>query len=393
MSNIDQIHGRPKLLMACAYFWPAMGGLENYVRSIAIEMQLQGWDVALITANHRVSEYTLDVVDGISVHRLPIAFKVSNTPIGIAWPFSIRKIIRQERPDVIDVHMPVPYIADVTAGVSGEIPVVVTYHNDLVKGGTLSKAIAKLANRTLVRHTLKESEKIIVTSNEYAMHSEILREWLHKVEIVPPGVDTKRFNPGVSGLMVNQQYPDDQLILFVGAITKGQQHKGLRYLIQAFAYVHSSNPHTKLLVVGGGDGRDIYADYAHECRVAEDVIFLGHVSDDDLPSYYAAATVHVLPSTNRSEGFGMVLLEASSSGTPVIGTDVGGIPAAVKDGVTGLLVPPEDVAALSGAMRRILGDADLAKRLGDAGVEHAQSFSWAEQGAKTASILRSCLHK
>jgi glycosyltransferase involved in cell wall biosynthesis len=137
-------------------------------------------------------------------------------------------------------------------------------------------------------------------------------------------------------------------------------------------------------------GRVVVAEYQEQLKrlagqsgVAVD--FLGEVSDAELPRIYAQSDIFAmtsLPLPRSIEGFGLVYLEAGACGLPVLAHDTGGVSDAVIDGETGLLVSPGDRQALSGALRRLVEDGALRRRLGENGRRHARSFSWAQNAAR-----------
>jgi len=166
-------------------------------------------------------------------------------------------------------------------------------------------------------------------------------------------------------------------ILFVGRLI---ERKGLPYLIEALGGLRQHLP-AALDIVGTGSQQAALEQVAAERGVADVVRFLGRVSNSELARLYASCDVFVLPSIVDShgdtEGLGVVLLEAMSYGRPVVATDVGGIPDIVLDERTGLLVPQKDAPALAHAMRRLLANRALAKRLGAGGRDHVRAhFSW-----------------
>ena len=119
------------------------------------------------------------------------------------------------------------------------------------------------------------------------------------------------------------------------------------------------------------------------------VIFTGYVSEDELIKLYGACDIVVLPSYTKAEGFGMVLLEAQACGTPVIGSNVGGIPCAIKDGETGLLVPPKDIGRLSQAITMLLADETLMRKMGLAGEKYVRNeFTWEKSVQTYYSVLK-----
>jgi glycosyltransferase involved in cell wall biosynthesis len=378
---------RRKVLLVAPYFHPHVGGVESYTAQLAAGLSGLGWTVAIVTTGN--ASDGPDRLDGMRIYRLRPTATLSNTPVGIGWRKRLTEIVKAEQPDVINAHTPVPYLADVAQRCSGSIPFVLTYHNDLAKEGVLASAIARLAHLTLIRRTLNGSKTIIATSEYYALESPYLKSHRPKVEMVPPGVDLARFNPEVKvGTEIAATFEGKRVILFVGALSRAQRHKGLDVLIDAFAMIHRESPDVRLVVVGDGDGSGLYQAQAEALGVGAAVTFAGHVSDDELAQYYKGARVMAMPSVNRSEGFGMVYLEAGAVGTPVVGTRTGGVPYAILDGETGLLAEPGDVGSLGLALRRLLDDDDLAARLGSNGAARARAeFGWPKLAERTADLF------
>jgi phosphatidylinositol alpha-mannosyltransferase len=187
------------------------------------------------------------------------------------------------------------------------------------------------------------------------------------IEIVPNGVDVERFaepGPPAPGL------PEGRIVLWVHRL---DPQKGFPVVVRAFARVAAELDDVQLVVVGDGRDRDAVGMLSEEDR--RRVVMVGAVPHDDLPPYHAAADAFVAPATGQ-ESFGIVLVEAMAAGLPVVATDIAGYREVVRDGVEGLLVPPNDVDALAASLRRVLGDADLASALGRAGRERARAFSW-----------------
>jgi phosphatidylinositol alpha-1,6-mannosyltransferase len=153
-------------------------------------------------------------------------------------------------------------------------------------------------------------------------------------------------------------------------------------LIRALPLVHREVPEAALLLVGDGPMREKLVRLASELGVARHVVFVGAKPWAELPPYFAAGDVFCMPTRTRKAGFeveglGIVYLEASASGLPVVAGDSGGAPDAVLDGVTGYVVPagrPDEVAA---ALTKVLADRDLAAALGAAGRDWAErSWTW-----------------
>lgn len=374
-----------KLMMVAPYFYPRVGGMENYAYNIT-RLLAAKYDVStlVICSNWEREGYKEEIIENVKVYRLPYLFKISSTPVNPFWQNTILSIIIKERPDVINGHMPVPYIADIAcrAACRERIPFVLTYQNDLVGTNTLLKLFSKFYYYWLGIKTLRLSQKIIVTSENYARSSPYLRKFKSKLEIVPPGVDVQK-------MRIDREVKDGKQILFAGQLNRASQHKGLNYLIRSMKTVTRAIKDARLVVVGTGDYIHHYRNMAIACGLQDKIEFAGFVKDEELPGYYGKSSVVVLPSYNRAEGFGIVLLEAQACGTPVIGTSVGGIPGALKDGETGLLVPPGDPERLAEAIIRILKDDTLARQLGHNGRNWVtQELTWEKSAQKTFHIFQ-----
>jgi len=326
----------------------------------------------------------------MSVYRLDHWLTLSNTPLSLLWKRQLRRIIAAERPDVVNGHTPVPFFADMAQRAAGSTPYVLTYHNDIGKDRGILRFIAFLNNQVVMKRTLAGSRAIVATSARYVAESPYLRRRVDRVHLVPPGVDLDRFNSKVQPLGVEGISGERPFIMFVGSLRSSHAHKGVPILLEAFARLPVLERPPALVIVGEGDALPSYRVRARELGILQDVRFLGYVSDADLARYYRAASMLVLPSTDSSEGFGMVLLEAGACGTAVIGSAVGGVPAAIEEGRTGILVPPRDVRALTGAIHRLLQDRDLRERLGVAGEAKVRlNHDWSLLADLYVEVLRS----
>jgi glycosyltransferase involved in cell wall biosynthesis len=384
-----------KIMVVTPYFYPHIGGAENYAYNIAKGLKEEyNWEIVVITSNHEEKKYIEEKIDGIKIYRLSRWFKISNTPINPMWYFQIKNIIKKEKPDVINAHTPVPFISDVAARVCNNIPFILTYQNDLTKGNIFLNLLCKLYYFTIGNDTLNISDKIIVTSKYYAQNSNYLRKYFKELGIVHPGVDVLKFNLNVNKGYLKKRYGNHHFALFVGQLDKTHIHKGINYLLGAISLVKKEFENIVLLVVGKGDNIKNYKNYAQKLSIEKNVIFTGFVPIDKLPEYYAGSNVTILPTLNNSEGFGLVLIEAGACGKPVIGTNVGGIPSVISDQKTGLLVPPKDSEALAKAIIKILKDPKLAKKMGENGYKNVkENFIWDKQIEKTKKIIEESLDK
>ena len=342
-----------KILIVAPYFTPRVGGLENYALAVALQMKAAGHNVVVVTSNHLARRRQTHHQQGLRIIRLPAWANASNTPVNPLWYWQLKHIIRQEAPAAIVAHTPVPFIADMAVRAAGRIPVVLTYHNDLAKFNPLLRAVLAVYWTLLGKHTLERADRIVATSQFYADNSPFLALHKHKIVIIPPGINPLRFKRSLNATTLRQGLGPDKVVLFVGSMAKTHAHKGLDLLIGAVADLRHDGKAVQLVAVGQGDDLPRYRRLAQAAGIADNVTFTGFISDSDLPGYYAAADVFVLPSTSQAEGFGMVLVEAAACGTPVIGTDVGGIPAAMALIGSPNLAQPNR-ASISSVLHRVL---------------------------------------
>lgn len=198
------------------------------------------------------------------------------------------------------------------------------------------------------------------------------------VRVVYPGVDGTRFHPGVDGRAVRAiAGAGETVLLSVGRL---QCRKGHDLVIAALAAMGQGVSRFRYVIAGDGEERARLEQLAAWHGLSGRVHFCGVVEERDLPAYYAAADIFVLPNRIEGhdlEGFGIVFLEAAASGKPAIGGHSGGVPEAIAEGETGLLVSGTDAGELAAAIQRLGRSAGLRQRMGEAARARAVTqFSW-----------------
>ncbi len=209
--------------------------------------------------------------------------------------------------------------------------------------------------------------KVIVTTETYAATSRAI--WRYTPEIIPNTVDHERFRPGVDGAPIRARLhlrPEDRVVLFIGRVVP---HKGIEHLVEAAKHV----PDATFVIAGDGPFLPAVRRLATAFGVEDRVLFPGKVRYRDLPAYYAACDVFVLPSVSRLEAFGIVALEAMATGKPVVVSDIPGVREVITDGVEGLVadvVNPEDLAE---KVRTLLSDPGARREMGKRGREKVEN--------------------
>ena len=215
---------------------------------------------------------------------------------------------------------------------------------------------------------------------------------LTHLERLAPGVDVDTFHPGVDGGVVRKRLglSDRPVIVCVSRLVP---RKGQDMLIRALPAIRRRVPGVALLLVSGGPYRSKLERLAREQGVESDVVFTGSVPWAELPEHYAAGDVYAMPCRTRAagldvEGLGIVYLEASATGLPVVGGDSGGAPDAVLEDVTGFVVGGRDVPAIAARIADLLCDPDRAKTMGAAGREWVErDWRWETQAARMTRLL------
>ena len=234
-------------------------------------------------------------------------------------------------------------------GVCPESRLVATYHMDAIGTG-LKRMYFNWWYRHRFKKVLAACDAIAVTSHTYARESHLAKAGINvgQCEEMLLRVDTEKFNVDVISARKEPYF------LFVGALDTAHYFKGISVLLRALAETRNA----KLVIVGKGNLQSAYEKEAQKLNIAGCVTFTGGVTDEELARWYAGARALVLPSTDGSEAFGMVLIEAMACGTPVIASDLHGVRAVVErvseslmNRAGGLLVPPGDEQALARTLK------------------------------------------
>src|SRR3989441_4745306 len=267
--------------------------------------------------------------------------------LGALW--ALRRLMRAHAVSLVHTHSSTDSWLGALAARSLRLPVVRSRH---VSIAIRSALVYRLADR-------------IVTSGE-VVRALVVAAGIppQRVAAIPPGVDTARFHPTVSGTAVRQELGLGAGEPVVGLVANIRGSKGHNVFLEAAREILTTAPRARFLVVGGGVGYEEVRRRLSALGLAERVTMTGFRRD--IPEGMAALDVLVLPSI-RSEATSQVIPQALAVRTPVVATTVGGIPEIVQDGVTGRLVPPGKPAALAAAIVDMLADAERAHAMAQAG--------------------------
>lgn len=371
-----------KLLIVAPYFYPHIGGLENYAWTMALGLKkTYKHKIIVVTSNHSENKTCKEKIKGINIYRLSPLFKLSNTPINPMWFFTVRKIIKAERPDCIIVHSPVPFISDVAFFMKGKVPYIMTYHaGSMKKGKLLIDIILGFYEDYILRYIFTQADHIIAYSPDFIRQR--LSSFKTKTSLITPGVNRDIFYPKKVLKKKTLQ------ILYVGKIDSTATWKGVDILLDAFKLVHLKCPDSHLRLVGSGNYINHYKDIVNNLGLNNFVHFTGSLQGEKLADEYRKSDVFVLPSLSEAESFGMVLIEAMACGTPVIGSKIGGIPFVIDQNKNGLLVKPGDKKSLAKAIDIILSNKKKASAFTQNGLEKVvKHYDWRSRIEETESII------
>ncbi|MFH1597521.1 MAG: glycosyltransferase family 4 protein [Patescibacteria group bacterium] len=347
-------------------YYPVLGGITEHVYYTYQELTKLGHQVTIITSHFMGRNYDRGA-DVIRIgYDIPVPIPMNGSfpefNLGKDVPKELNKITRQKKFDLIHIHSPLtpllPFIALKT--IKG-IPKVGTFHT--FGRDTMLYQVFKYPLKTFT----KELDGRIAVSP--AAKKYISKNFPGNYVIISNGVDTVRFNPHNPEIA---DYDDDKFnILFVGRM---DPRKGLRHLLLAFPYVKKQIKNARLIIVGGGHLKAYYKSFVTQ-EHKNDIIFEGYAPYDDLPKYYRTADIYCSPATG-GESFGIVLIEAMASGTPIVASDIDGYRDVLSDGQEGLLTKNKDSKDLAAKIIKLAKNKKLREQMGQNGVKTSQKYGW-----------------
>ena len=375
------------------------GGMNVYVRSVARRIAEMGVEVDIFTRWAGPEQHVVDVDPGVRVVHLEAGpdhpVEKEDLPKYLTEFLSAMVRFEAEESAGINVASPMYDVVHSHYWLSGwigrlarerwHIPLAHSFHtlgrikNRTLAPGETPEPPARIRGEQRVVHA---ADCILApTIGEAADLVNLYGADPRSVRVIAPGVDTEVFTPGDRDeAKASLGLSGRRVILFVGRL---QPLKQPDVAVRAVAELMRRDPalvgEVMLVVLGGPSGRggvqpESLAKLAADLGIADALRLEGAIPHDELPRYYRAADAVLIPS--RSESFGLVAIEASACGAPVVASDVGGLGVTVRDGVTGLLVPSFEPVAYADAMWRVLSDPALSAAMGSAGSHFARRFDW-----------------
>ena len=324
-----------------------------------------GQDVTLLAStSKRYSDPHLRLISVGKPWPFPSSGSVARVSITPWLSVQVKHILKSEKFDIIHLHEPFcPVLCTTVLGQSKTINVgtfhaVDSRHYGIAKpilGYKMNQLFNKLHGRIAVSKTAKEFTQKYLPG---------------EFKLIPNGIDLERFFPDVHPI---EKYMDGKLnILFVGRLEK---RKGIDHLLAAYKMIKTDLVNSRLILVGANTRWSQKIVGQIDNKLKRDIVFVGSVSDSELPSYYATADIFCSPATGR-ESFGIVLLEAMAMGKPIMASNITGYANVVTHKSEGLLAAPADVKDLAKNILFLADNPATRRQMGNNGIQKAKQYSW-----------------
>jgi phosphatidylinositol alpha-1,6-mannosyltransferase len=373
-----------RVLLVTNDFPPRRGGIQSYLEELVAQLVSAGAHSLTVYAPKWKGSDTYDRAAAYEVVRHPGTLMLPVPPVATR----MRRLIERHDIDTVwfGAAAPLALMAPLARD-AGASRVVASTHGHEVGWSMLPLA------RTALRRIGTETDVVTFVSRYTRGRFASAFGADAALEHLPPGVDTDRFAPDeVARAELRARYRLGERPVVV-CVSRLVPRKGQDMLIRALPSIRQRIHGAALVIVGGGPYRSTLRRLAHSFGVAEHVVFTDGVPGDELPAHHAMADVFAMPCRTRGagldvEGFGIVFLEASASGVPVVAGRSGGAPETVLDGQTGLVVDGWDVGAIAASVSDLLADPDRAARMGAAGRRWVvDNWQWSTQAARLAALL------
>jgi len=342
---------------------PVHGGMERHV-ALMCRFQRQWAEVEALVCSRSWRTVRLER-DGTSVTEAGEWFRLQSAPFSPSFPWHLRR----KQADVIVIHMPNPTaeLAWLMARPKGRL--IVRYHSDVVRQAAAMRLYGPLQMRFI-----RNAAFVLPTSAKYLETSPVLSAVRDRCRVVPLGILPSEFAHPDAGRVaaLRAEYGGD-FVLFSG---RHRYYKGLPFLIEAASAIRAA-------IVVAGDGPERAECMARAKTLGARIFFPGSLAQEELVAHLHACAVFAFPSVERSEAFGISILEAHACGKPVVATRLGtGVEYANEDGRTGINVPPRDAPALAEAINALLDDPERRRGMGEYAKRRVETQFQAEAVAR-----------
>lgn len=343
------------VLLQLTYYRPHVSGLTIYVERLARGLADRGHRVTVLTSQFDPDLPRDEVADGIRIVRVPVAAPVSKGVLMPSIGFHATRLVIQH--DVTSLHL--PNFDAFGIALRGQLfgrPVIATYHCELqLPAGLFNRMVGRVA-AMMDRTTIHTVDRVLTYTEDYRDHSPLLNRNQHKVDVIAPPVEMRPPEPcDISGFKLQHRINGGPLI---GMACRFAAEKGIEHVVSAVEILVERHPDVQLLFAG--PYRDVLGEKSYYERLQTRIKrlggnwrFLGLLRQDELPGFYGSLDALVVASTNRTESFGLVQVEALLCNCPVVASDIPGVRQVVLTTGMGALVPVADGGAIADALTRL----------------------------------------
>ena len=338
------------IAMVSPYSWDFPGGVNRHVEQLSSQLRERGHQVMVIAPGGRESDEFHSAGKSFSIR---FNRSVANLSFGPLAAAGMKRFLKEKKFDLLHLHEPLIPSTSMLALHYSDCANLATFHA-AKEGGSAAYAAARPLLKLLAR---KIDLRVAVSEPAARLISRYLPGNYH---IIPNGVDTSQYSPQgppLPGLDPNLFY-----LLFVG---RDEPRKGLDVLLEAFPKIRKSHPEVRLLIAG----------MANPTRKMDGVLWLGRLTDEQVPMAYRSAKMLVSPALG-SESFGIILIEAMASGVPVVASSIPGYRTVIDDGIQGRLLPPGSSDELAGAVSGLIEETAVLADMSAAALRKSQEYSW-----------------
>jgi len=358
-----------KILQVSPHFYPFIGGQERYVQCLGRALVKLGHEVVVFTSNFPKGK-KYEVIDGIKVYRFDMLFNPLENPITPGMLF--RLIKKCGELDVVHVHNEHSFASNLCALVKTyfKMPLIVSCHGQLMFDSPFKDLIERIYSKTVGALVFEKADRIIAISNLDKDYISSLGIPPDKISVIPNGVDLSKYHNPMPIRLRDFDFKGKRVVLFVGPIIR---RKGPHILIQAIPKIVKDFPDVVFLFVGDGNFKEEAEKLTRRLHVEKWIHFTGRISDLKLAQAYQRSDIFALPSF--SEALSYSILDAYVFSKPVVSTLTPCIAEYLANNA--LLVPTGDVDAMASAIKLLLTNEKLAKKLGENGRKLVEiRFTW-----------------
>lgn len=360
-----------KILHIGKYYPPFMGGIENFMQLLLPQFDQNKYHVKAIVHHHQpFTSVTKEWIDGIEVYRIPSYGRLLFAPISPSFPYYLNQMIQSFKPDILHIHMPnTSAFWLLLSSKAKKIPWVIHWHSDvLVSQHDRLLAMAYPFYRPFETALLKKSQSIIVTSPDYLKSSISLKHYSKKCHVIPLALKNKLKQ--LSKKEHKQRYWGSQKnkILSIGRLT---YYKGHEDLIKSMQFTQRDS---QLIIVGEGEQRHYLEKLIKKLNLFERVQLVGKVDNSTLEYLLSSCDIFCLSSIERTEAFGLVLLEAMSHTKPIVVTKVegSGMNWVCQNNKNALFTEKQNPEDIANKVNQLISDPHLAHSLAENGYKCLQ---------------------